>query len=248
MAVRAYAIGDVHGQDKKLARAHALIAADRARTGAEAAPVVHVGDLVDRGPDSPAVIDRLLAAKARGENWIALRGNHDDMMARALHPDIADDAALDAWVGPGMSGGTTLAAYGIDIFADWTVGALRAAAGAAIPRAHLDFLAGLPALLAMGDLFFCHAGIRPGIALERQEAEDLIWIREPFLSSTMDHGALVVHGHTPGERVMHCGNRLNLDSGAGFGGPLSAVAIEAPDRVFLLSETGREPVVPPARG
>ena len=245
MTVRAYAIGDVHGQDTKLARAHALIAEDRARTGAEVAPVIHVGDLVDRGPDSRAVLARLIAGRARGEAWIALRGNHDDMMVRALHPDLAEGEALASWVGPGMSGAATLAAYGIDIFAEWTLEELRAAVTAAIPRAHLDLLANLPTHHHLGDLFFCHAGIRPGVPLDRQEDEDLIWIREPFLSSTRDHGALIVHGHTPGERAMHCGNRLNLDSGAGYGGPLSAVAIETPRRVFLLSEEGRVPLSPP---
>jgi len=234
--MRCYAIGDIHGHRAKLEQAHRLIRADRVRTHDAKAPVVHVGDLCDRGPDTRGVLDFLLAGRDRGEPWVVLKGNHDAMMA-----DFLDGAPGTAWLMEPNGGRATLASYGVSGLSVLRRDTLREAARARIPARHIAFLHALPASFRLDDLFFCHAGIRPGIPLDAQREEDLLWIREPFLSSTADHGALIVHGHTPVERVTHYGNRLAIDTGAGFGGPLSAVAIEGRN-AWLLTEGGRVPV------
>jgi serine/threonine protein phosphatase 1 len=107
-----------------------------------------------------------------------------------------------------------------------------------VPDAHRAFLAGLPTHLHRGEVFFVHAGIRPGVPLAAQVEDDMTWIRGRFLDDLRDHGALIVHGHTPVERATHYGNRLNIDSGAAYGGPLSAVVIEG-RKVWELTDSGR---------
>lgn len=112
-----------------------------------------------------------------------------------------------------------------------------------VPASHLAYLAALPTHHLRGACLFVHAGVRPGIDLHDQTEDDLLWIRTDFLDDTRDHGALVVHGHTPVDRVTHYGNRLNLDTGAGYGKAMSAVVIEGAD-VFRLTPKGRERVKP----
>lgn len=244
--MRTYAIGDIHGRLALLRGAHALIEADRRATGDRGAPVVHVGDLVDRGPDSRGAIEHLMAGQARGEPWVVLKGNHDRMFAGFLDDPAYHDSGLRrdlAWMHPRLGGAATLASYGVPNAGDRPVAPVRAEAVAAVPSAHRAWIAGLPLMLRRGEAVFVHAGILPGVPLDRQVEDDLLWIREPFLSDRRDFGALVVHGHTVVERVAHHGNRVNLDTGAGYGGPLSAVVIEG-RAVFLLTEAGRVPVPP----
>lgn len=235
-----YAIGDIHGHLGLLQAAHDLIADDMASHGT--GPVVHVGDLVDRGPDSKGVIDFLLQGQAQGQDWTVLKGNHDRMFARFLRDPFEPEPGLRAdlgWLNPKLGGPTTLASYGVEKAADRPVAKVHAAALDAVPRAHLDYLNGLPVLHRLGEVVFVHAGIRPGVALDRQTETDLIWIREPFLSRTESFGPLIVHGHTAIDAATHYGNRLNLDSSAAYGGPLSAVVIEGRD-VALLTPGGRK--------
>jgi serine/threonine protein phosphatase 1 len=238
-----YAIGDIHGQLDLLHRAHDLIAADRARHGP--GPVVHVGDLVDRGPDSRGVIDALMAGLERGEDWVVLKGNHDRMFWRflrdpsELEPGLRSDLS---WLHPRLGGADTLRSYGVANAADRPVAAVHAEAREGVPKAHLDFIAALPSLHIAGDCAFVHAGVRPGVALDLQTETDLIWLREPFLSETASHGPLIVHGHTAIDRPRHYGNRLNLDSGAAYGGPLSAVVVEGREAA-LLTPNGRKRLV-----
>ncbi|NCM98045.1 MAG: serine/threonine protein phosphatase [Rhodobacterales bacterium] len=239
-----YAIGDIHGHLARLHAAHALITADQARHGP--APIVHVGDLVDRGPDSRGVIDYLRAGITAGENWVVLKGNHDRMFALYLRDDAARDPGLRAdvgWLHPRLGGGATLASYGVANAADRPLASVFAEAQAAVPASHRAFLEALPTSYRRGTSIFVHAGIRPGIALEAQTETDLVWIREPFLTDPRDHGALIVHGHTALDAATHYGNRLNLDSGVAYGGPLSAVVIED-TAVFLLTAAGRVPLHP----
>lgn len=241
--MRSYAIGDIHGQLEKLHEAHELIAADRAACGETEAPIVHVGDLVDRGPDSAGVIEHLLQGQARGENWIVLRGNHDRMFLGFLDDPFTEDPLLSShvsYLNPRVGGEATLQSYGIpDSFSR----PLEEVADelSAVPQSHRDWLAAQPAYFLRGEALFVHAGIRPGTDLHDQVEDDLLWIREPFLSDPRDHGALVVHGHTNIEAATHYGNRLNLDSGAGYGRPLSAVVIEGRD-AWLLTPEGRAPL------
>jgi serine/threonine protein phosphatase 1 len=120
---------------------------------------------------------------------------------------------------------------------------LHAEAVEAVPQTHRDFLEGRPTWLQRGEIVFVHAGIRPGIPMEAQQETDLVWIRTGFLDDSRDHGFLVVHGHTALDRATHYGNRVNIDSSAAYGGPLTAVVIEG-RQVWLLTDHGRIPLQP----
>jgi serine/threonine protein phosphatase 1 len=243
--LRSYAIGDIHGQRDKLIGAHELIAADRAQAGDAEAPVVHVGDYVDRGPDSRGVLDFLAQGVDAGAPWILLKGNHDQAMGDFLDPALRD-ADVAYWISGNFGGRETLASYGLGNGGSGPVSVLRGQSWQAVPEAHGVLLRGLLTSFRRGDAFFCHAGIRPGVPLDAQDEDDLIWIRDEFLLDEREHGALIVHGHTPVDAVTHYGNRLNLDTGAGYGGPVSAVVIEGRD-VWRLTPDGRV-AVPPQGG
>ncbi len=238
--MRFYAIGDIHGQLEMLRAAHARIARDREATGDAAAPVVHLGDLIDRGPDSRGVIDFLIEGVGGGAPWIVLRGNHDQLFLDLLHGK-EDNAA--AWLEPRIGGSETLASYGVRTGTFRSRRAILDDARAAIPEAHRRFLAGLPLLHAAPELLFVHAGIRPGVPVTLQDPADLLWIRGEFLDDPRDHGPLIVHGHTPGERPEHHRNRVNLDSGAGFGRPLTAAVFEGRE-CWVVADDGRRRLAP----
>lgn len=232
--LRVYAIGDIHGRADLLLRMLHLIEAD----GNAAAPVretvlVFIGDYVDRGPDSAGVIDTLLSLKRdRRYTCYLLKGNHEVMFM-----DFLDDPAVFLhWA---INGGVeTLESYGIDVGA--ITGGLEGAetlgraARASIPDAHLALLANLETWVTLGDYLFVHAGVRPGVPLEAQADEDLIWIREPFLDYEGDFGKVVVHGHTPvrnGPEVRT--NRIDIDTLAWRSGTLTALVLEGASRRFL---------------
>lgn len=234
-AMTIYAIGDIHGQFDMLRAAHERVEADRAREGTVTAPLVHVGDLVDRGPDSAGVVDRLARLAREDTRIVVVRGNHDAMFAEFL-AERPGRWSVAHYLSGNIGGKETLRSYGVD-----PGGPARAAHDAAVkavPDAHRKFLAEMPLTHLAGDCLFVHAGIRPGLPLEEQQENDLLWIRESFLLDTRDHGPLVVHGHTPVASVEHHGNRLNIDTGAAWGGEVTAVAIEGRD-AFVLTDTGR---------
>ena len=239
-----YAIGDIHGQSAQLDSALALIEAD----GGRDAPHVFLGDLPDRGPDTKGVIDRLMAGQAAGRDWTVILGNHDRMFLRFVRDGVEHDPAITSgkgWLFPALGGPATLASYGVagaDESADRT--ALLAEARAAVPRAHLDWLAERPLWHRAQGHLFVHAGIRPGVPIEDQSEEDLIWIRDGWLDDTRDHGEMVVHGHTALDHPRHEGNRINLDGGAGYGRPLVPAVLDG-GLWFILSEAGRRPLAPP---
>lgn len=244
--MRAYAIGDIHGHLDLLLAAQALVAADREATGDRDAPLVHVGDLVDRGPDSAGVIAHLMDGQQAGQPWVVLKGNHDRMFVQFLNDPQVNDPGLRAeysWLHPRIGGAGTLASYGVHAPADRPVAAVHADAQSAVPRAHRDYLDALPAHFAHGGALFVHAGIRPGVALPAQSETDLIWIRHDFLDFAGRHPWLVVHGHTAIKAPRHYGNRLNIDSSAAYGGPVSAVVVEG-DAAWLLTPDGRRPLPP----
>ena len=244
--MRSYAIGDIHGHLSLLHRAHARIAADRAACGDTDAPIIHVGDLVDRGPDCRGVVEYLRAGIEAGENWVVLKGNHDRMFTGFLSDIKHHDEGLRtdlSWLHPRLGGAATLASYGVAKAADRPLAPVHAEAVAAVPAEHRDFLESRPTWYRRGDVVFVHAGIRPGVPMAEQRETDLVWIRGPFLDDQRDHGFLVVHGHTAIDQATHYGNRVNIDSSAAYGGPLTAVVIEGRD-VFALSDMGRLPVTP----
>ena len=239
-SMRSYAIGDIHGHLTLLRQAHRWIEADRARVGDAEAPVVHVGDLVDRGPDSRGVVEYLLDGQIAGRPWVVLKGNHDRALTLFLQgkrdPVLRTD--LD-YLNDRIGGLATLDSYGVG--PDLTGAARQTEAARLVPRRHRAFLEGLPLYHLRGEVVFVHAGLRPGVALDDQTEDDLIWLRAPFLEFAGAHPWLVVHGHTTIERATHYGNRVNLDSGAAYGGPLTAVVIEGRE-VFVLGPDGRRPL------
>ncbi|MBJ2151348.1 metallophosphoesterase [Paracoccus sp. IB05] len=242
--MRSYAIGDIHGHLDLLKRAHERIAKDIAQHGP--APVVHLGDLEDRGPDSRGVIDWLKTGMERGEDWVVLKGNHDRLFTQFIHDPWWADPALTTpynWLHPAVGGAETLRSYGIRAAGDRPIDPVHREAVDSVDPAHLAFLESRPTSLRRGDVFFVHAGIRPGIALEDQAEDDLVWIRKGFLDDNRDHGPLIVHGHTALDQARHYGNRVNIDSSAAYGGPLTAIAIDGRE-VFLLTDQGRVPLRP----
>lgn len=239
-----YAIGDVHGRLDELQRVLSLIEAD----GGPDARVVLVGDYVDRGPESCGVIQFLVEAQEQGRNWVMLKGNHDRYLSRFLDDMTVYDPATSVgltWFNPRLGGDKTMASYGVDASETSQLEPVLAAARAAVPQTHRDFLARLPLMHVTDDLVFVHAGIRPRVALDAQVEEDLIWIRKDFIDDKTDHGRLVVHGHTSIEWPEHAGNRVNLDGGAGYFRPLHAAVFEG-RQGWLLSEKGRQEI-PQAR-
>lgn len=232
-----YAIGDVHGHLDKLLRALDRVEADRAREGTQGAELIQVGDMIDRGPDSKGVVEHMMQLSASDPRVTVLRGNHDQYMIDFLLQDFDAVQASGGlrWLDGNIGGRETLVSYGIR---NWRASAAHRAAQRHVPMDHVRFMADLPYSHTAGDCFFVHAGIRPGVPLDDQSEIDMLWIRSDFLLSKTDHGPLVVHGHTPTDEVMHMGNRLAIDTGAGFDGPLSAVAIEGRD-AFLLTDQGR---------
>jgi len=222
--LRVYAVGDIHGCAAKLDALHALMAEDAAAAAEPRKAIVYLGDYVDRGPDSRGVVDRLAGPPPFEAETVRLLGNHEALMLAALD-DPGDVRAAAVWLMKG--GGAALASWGADPEAP------QEAWAAALPPAHLALLRGLARSARFGGYFFAHAGVRPGVRLDRQDPDDLIWIREPFLSSTADHGAVVVHGHTPAEAVVVRKNRIGLDTGAVYGGRLSCAVLWA-GRLRLL--------------
>ncbi|MDK8873471.1 metallophosphoesterase [Paracoccus sp. SSJ] len=242
--MRTYAIGDIHGHLELLRAAHDLIARDDAAHGG-GGTLVHVGDLQDRGPDSRGVVDYLMRGQAEGRQWIVLKGNHDRFLPRfARQPGWIDPGLASGrhWLDhPSLGAAETLGSYGVEIRDhDGT----HAETLRAVPQAHLRWLDALPLWHLIPQALFVHAGIRPGVDLARQTEHDLVWIRKGFLDHAGDHGMLVVHGHTPVERVTHFGNRLAIDTGAAYGGPLSVVVFDETG-LHLLGEAGREPIPAP---
>ncbi len=232
-----YAIGDIHGHLDKLEEVMDQIVAD----GGRDAEVVFLGDLVDRGPDSKGVIDFVMNGLNQGRNWTVLTGNHDRMFRYFLEPWPRVDMRLRPdlyWLHDRLGGRDTLASYGLRFDRDARLSEIHAAARAAVPAAHVAFLTNLPYFKQHDDLFFVHAGIRPNIPLAEQSNDDLCWIRDDFLSHTGPHPWLVVHGHTPVDHAMHYGNHVNLDTGAGYGRPISAAVFED-GKVWSLHPQGR---------
>ncbi|MDU8929453.1 metallophosphoesterase [Alisedimentitalea sp. MJ-SS2] len=241
-----YAIGDIHGQHDMLLDALTRIEAD----GGADARVVILGDLVDRGPDSRAVIDTLIAGIGQGRDWIVLLGNHDRLFLDYVetgnpdHPLIRSRTARasgQGWLHEIMGGPTTLASYGVDL--TLTGDELWAATRAAVPHFHTDFLKACPLYHLEPGLLFVHAGIDPRLPLEWQTEEHLLWIRDRFLEHSEPFNWLVVHGHSSIELPRHYGNRVNLDSGAGFDRPLTTAVLDQ-GRVWVLEPHGRIPLDP----
>jgi serine/threonine protein phosphatase 1 len=223
---RVYAIGDIHGCLDRLVALHEMIAEDMAARPVAHTTLVHLGDYVDRGADSAQVVDWLInQPPVPADAIVNLMGNHEFMMLSALAG--VDKEAPSHWL---MNGGAdSLLSWGISRTIPPTEWATR------IPRPHLLFLRDLGISHPIGPYLFVHAGVRPGVPLDRQSRQDMMWIREPFLSSRANHGAVIVHGHTPKREPIVQPNRIAIDTGAVLGGALTCVVLEDDRLGFLQS-------------
>jgi serine/threonine protein phosphatase 1 len=224
---RIYAVGDIHGRADLLSEITARIDDDIRRRPIAHAVEVYLGDYVDRGPHSKAVID-LLAVRLVTNRAVCLRGNHESVMEGFLQ----DPAILPYWLE--LGGMPTLESYGIELHdKNETAFNVHRHFVDAFPRAHELVMQCLRHQFICGDFLFVHAGIRPGIPIERQDINDLIWIRDEFLDSTRKHERFIVHGHTPVPHPDIRHNRINIDTCAWRTGTLTCIAIEGSTILFL---------------
>lgn len=229
--MRVYAIGDVHGRLDLLGKLLDKISADRAAHPAARHKLIFLGDYVDRGSQSRELLDLLSQGPIDGFETIYLRGNHEDYLVRFLD----DPADGSTWLYYG--GANTLISYGIPASPlekdPERLIAIQQRLRRALPESHLAFLRDLEISHVVGDYFFVHAGIRPGIPLAEQSNEDLLWIREPFLASTKNHGCVVVHGHSVRMRPEILANRIGIDTGAYDTGVLTSLVLQGEGQWLL---------------
>ena len=229
---RIYAIGDIHGCAAQLAALHAEIEQDLRDRPIASALLLHVGDYVDRGVDTKGVIERLAnGSPIPGTAMINLMGNHENTMLDAL---AGERAAATDWLFAG--GRPTLTSYGVD------PDSARDTWRAAVPDAHVDFLKALKLMHREGGYVFVHGGVRPGVPLDQQARDDLLRMRQPFLYSEANFGAVVVHGHSPVKAPVIRHNRIAIDTGAVFGGEMTCLVLEADQLGFLTAAPVGEPV------
>ncbi|HVP84100.1 MAG TPA: metallophosphoesterase family protein [Rhizomicrobium sp.] len=224
---RVYAVGDVHGRLDLL-----QILLDKILEDAASVPttnsLVFVGDYIDRGPDSRGVVE-LLSHPLEGFETYCLRGNHD----QALLDFLEEPASYRRWKRFGAA--ETLLSYGVEPPSDDenSIELARDELAERIPETHLQFFRELQSHVQIGNYHFVHAGARPGVALEDQSLEDMMWIRNEFLESEEDFGKIVVHGHTPTDRPVCRPNRIGIDTGAFATNCLTAVVLDGPGIRFL---------------
>lgn len=239
MTSRIYAIGDVHGQLSMLETALERIEQD----GGAEAPLVFVGDLVDRGPDCRGVVDLVAKGIANGRDWTVIKGNHDRMFEWFLnepYPKLEPHLLFGYhWFHEKIGGVETLASYGVEACEGRRIKEIGAEARAAVPESHKALLRNMKLFHQVGDYLFVHAGLRPGIAFDDQDEEDMLWIRQEFHDYAGSWPWIIVHGHTPVKYPRHYGNRINLDGGSGYGRPLLPARLDQ-NGCWLLTETGPE--------
>jgi serine/threonine protein phosphatase 1 len=225
---RVYAVGDIHGRLDLLNELMELVRADAKATSA-APQLVFLGDYVDRGPDSKGVLDRLIEIGQERPDAVFLKGNHEEAMLAFL----TDPREYEDWLGWG--GAETLESYGVS--SPWTreCGDIAADLADRLPKSHVEFLESLKLTHTLGDYIFVHAGLKPGVALDAQEEDDLLWIRSEFhnMRRSQRPDKIVVHGHHAHSKPVDKGWRVCVDSGACFTGRLTALVIEGDGRRFL---------------
>ena len=229
---RLYAIGDIHGRDDLFAQMIDLIRADHAARGLADITIILLGDLVDRGPASAAVVERAMALREEFPDTRLIIGNHEECFLAALTGDVR---RLRYFMRIG--GDATVRSYWNDDASLDSASFEEVAERLPhlVPAAHVHFLGMGEDVVEIGDYAFVHAGIRPGVPLEEQSLADLRWIRDDFLDDMGEHGKIIVHGHSitaePDEQV----NRIGIDVGAFRSGTLAAMGLEGEARWFLFS-------------
>ena len=209
-----------------------MIREDAGKAGESEPVIVYLGDLVDRGMDSRGVIEQLIKGPPDGFTAVHILGNHEAAML-----DFLEDSSIGPhWMVNG--GDMTLYSYGVPVPRNAVGGGpefveARKALQEKLPADHLTFLKGMVLAHEIGDYLFVHAGIRPGIPVAEQDPHDLLWIREPFLSTTEDLGRIVVHGHTISPEVEERPNRIGVDTGAYHTGRLTCLVLAGDSRTYL---------------
>lgn len=230
---RVYAIGDIHGRDDLFAQMIDLIRADHAARAPAELMLVLLGDLVDRGPESSQVVERAIQLRAEFPGMRFLIGNHEECFLAALTGNvrrlryfmrIGGDATVQSYWPEGES------------FADASFEEVAERLPGLVPQSHIDFMGNGEDMVEIGDYLFVHAGIRPGVPLEKQTIADLRWIREDFLDHLGDYGKMVVHGHSISARPDEQLNRIGVDIGAFRTGALACLALEGSQRWFIVAE------------
>lgn len=227
---RVYVVGDIHGRSDLLEELLGMISAHADAWPGPRNRLVFLGDYVDRGPDSHDVVECLLHKLPAGMEADFLMGNHERLMLDAW----ADSEKHPLWIANG--GKSTEMSYIRAAYLRGESEPREPATEGLVPPRHWMFFEHLKLHVRFGDYLFVHAGIRPGIPIERQTEADLLWIRQPFLDFEGDHGAIVVHGHTPAERPEERKNRIGIDTGAAQTGRLTALVLHGNRRRYL--ETG----------
>lgn len=226
-----YAVGDIHGRHDLLLDLHRIIAAAAKQDSSERKVLVYLGDYIDRGPHSSAVIESLIKAPLEGFETVCLKGNHEDLLLRFYE----EGTNGDTWL---LNGGlATIESYGVNFSGIFTgtedLRSIWREFRQALPPGHLNFYRSLKTSYAIGDYLFAHAGVKPGTPLEDQEETYLLWIREEFLNCRDNFGKIIVHGHSirpfPDVRP----NRIGIDTGAFSSGCLTCLVLEGEERRFL---------------
>lgn len=229
---RVYAIGDIHGRDDLFAQILDLIRADHIARGQAEITIVLLGDLVDRGPSSAAVIERAMRLREEFPDTRLLIGNHEECFLAALTGDVRRLRYFmriggDATVRSYWNDNQALDAASFEEVAERLPGL--------VPAEHVHFLGMGEDVVEIGDYAFVHAGIRPGVPLERQSLADLRWIRDDFLDDLSEHGKMIVHGHNITTEPDEQANRIGIDIGAFRSGSLAAIGLEGDRRWFLFA-------------
>lgn len=237
--VRVYAVGDIHGRADLLKQLLHMIKRDNSARAPAQTRVIFLGDYIDRGPDSKGVIDRLINGIPDGLEAVYLRGNHEEMLLRSFD----ERPAFSTWTTYG--GLAALASYGVDpeLFSGQLPGRkamlnweeIMRQFTAALPPEHRQFFNALETSYTVGDYFFVHGGVRPGVPLAKQTPEDCLWIRDAFLRHRGDFGKIVVHGHTPQPEPEIRTNRIGIDTRAHDSGRLTALCLEGESLSFLAT-------------
>ena len=235
--VRIYAIGDIHGRLDLLEIIHHAILKDAKSASGMKKILIHLGDYIDRGPDSFGVVERLIHTTLDGFEIINLMGNHEDFLLNFLKEKKGQPSLLDSWQANGCM--ETFLSYDFDINKlenhppDVKTEVVRQQFATRMPNAHLKFLKKLKLRHTIGDYLFVHAGINPDIALHRQKHDDLLWIRDRFIEHPGPFGKVIVHGHTIFEKPEVLDHRIGIDTGAYYSGHLTCLVLEGTDQHFL---------------
>lgn len=230
-----YAIGDIHGRLDLLSQLTEKIAAHATTLDAARTYLIFLGDYIDRGPETKGVIDFLCSSLPETFDTIFLKGNHEQLMHDFLH----DPRHGLTWA---MHGGIqTILSYGVPVASETPditqLPAIREQLTDALPDSHVEFLENLNLSVEIGDFFFTHAGIRPGVSCDDQSEDDLLWIRDDFLQFKTEHEKIIVHGHTPTKEVQLRKNRIGIDTGAFATDTLTALAAYGTEIDFLHTKT-----------